>query len=171
MDEVLSGLPGGFAVRVNADGCAVDDLSFCGAVTVTVPSGMRWADFVALAVEQGWVGVEALAAVSGTVGEAVARGAGAYGQRVADTVASVRAWDHATDRQRTFAMADCEFADSSSRFSRELGLEILDVAFLMRQGDLTTPVRDPELASLLGVALGGRAPLSTVVQCVTSMSV
>lgn len=170
MGDVLAHRPADLGVTVNSDGCAVDDLSFCGAVTVTVPSGMRWADFVALAVDQEWVGVEALAAVSGTVGEVVARGAGAYGQRVADTVASVRTWDHATDRQRTFAMVDCEFDDSGSRFSSEPDLEILDVAFLMRQGDLTTPVRDPELASLLGIDLGERVPLSTVLQRVTSRS-
>src|SRR5690606_26937446 len=42
----------GLEVEVNSDGCGVDDLSFCGAVSVTVPAEAVWDDFVAAAVAQ-----------------------------------------------------------------------------------------------------------------------
>lgn len=152
----------GQEVAVNNDGCAVDDLSFCGAVTVTVPAEVVWDDLVAVAVAQEWVGVEALTGVPGTVGEVVARSAAAYGQRVADTVASVRTWDRDADRQLTFAAADCDFDSAGSRLSRSGRLEVLDVAFLLRQGDLTAPIRDDTLAELLDSPPGARVPLTRV---------
>lgn len=155
-------LVAGREITVNADGCAVDDLSFCGAVTVTVPADTPWTAFVDTAVDQEWVGVEALAGLTGTVGEVVAGGSAAYGQHVADVVATVRTWDEVEDRQRTFAAADCEFDIGSSRFATTDRYAILDVAFLMRQGDLTLPIRDAELGALLGVEPGARAPLDRV---------
>lgn len=152
----------GRAVAVNADGCSVDDLSFCGAVTVTVPADVRWDDLVAAAVAQGWVGIEALSGLSGTVGEVVARSGAAYGQRVADVTASVRTWDRVEDRQCTFAFADCRFSSSGSRFTGTDRYDLLDVSFLLRQGDLTPPIRDVQLAALLGIEPGERVPLTRV---------
>lgn len=148
----------GLEVEVNSDGCGVDDLSFCGAVSVTVPAEAVWDDFVAAAVAQQWVGVEALSGQPGTVGEVVASGRTAYGQGVGDVVASVRTWDEESDRQRTFAAADCEFRPGGSRFSGTQRYRILDVSFLMRQGDLTTAIRNAELLTLLGVGAGERVP-------------
>ncbi len=158
----------GREITVNADGCAVDDLSSCGAVTVTVPADVGWDDLVGTAVAQEWVGVEALSGLSGTVGEVVARAGAAYGQRVADVVASVRSWDRVEDRQRTFAFADCRFTSHGSRFTGTDRYELLDISFLLRQGDLTSPVRDAGLAALLGVERGERVPLGQVRAAVDS---
>ena len=149
-------------MAVNADGCAVDDLSFCGAVTVTVPADAGWEDLVATAVAEEWVGVESLAGLSGTVGEVVARAGSAYGQRVSDVVASVRTWDRVEDRQRTFTFADCRFAPDASRFAEADRYRLLDVSFLLRQGDLTSPIRDARLAAMLGIESGERVPLARV---------
>lgn len=155
-------LVAGREIAVNADGCAVDDLSFCGAVTVTVPADVRWDDLVGTAVAQEWVGVEALSGLAGLVGEVVARAGAAYGQRVADVVASVRTWDRVADRQRTFAFADCGFSSYGSRFAETDRYQLLEVSFLLRQGDLTAPIRDVGLAALLGVETGERVPLPLV---------
>ena len=152
----------GRQVMVNADGCGVDDLSFCGAVTVTVPADLLWDDLVGVAVAQEWVGVEALHGLGGTVGEVVARAGAAYGQRVADVVASVRTWDRVEDRQRTFAAADCRFTQHGSRFAGTNRYAVLDVSFLLRQGGLTAPIRDAGLVALLQVESGARVPLARV---------
>lgn len=155
-------LVGGRSIVVNDDGCAVDDLSFCGAVTVTVPADTPWDDLVATAVARDWVGLEALSGLPGTVGEVVAEAGSAYGQRVADTVASVRTWDREADQQRTFAAVDCGFRPEGSRFTDTDRFELRDVSFLLRQGDLTAPVRDAALAGMLGIAPGERVPLAEV---------
>ncbi|MDO5711388.1 MAG: FAD-binding protein [Micrococcales bacterium] len=150
-------------VWVNEDGCEADNLAFCGGVTVRIGAGEVWDDIVTLAVSREWVGVEALAGIPGRVGDAAMRNASAHGQRVGDTVASVRTWDRVAGAQRTFAMVDCEFGDAQSRFTRER-LEdgtrryvVLEVSFLLRQGDLSMPIQDPRLADALGVRVGQRA--------------
>lgn len=151
-------------LTVNVDGCAVDDLSFCGLPMVSVPADTGWDAFVAHAVESGWVGIELLSGLPGTVADVVTHNGGAHGQRVSDTVASVRTWDTVGGRQRTFAAADCGFVADGSRFlpaSDEVArFRIIDVAFLFRQGDLTAPIDDDRLVAELGVAVGERVPLA-----------
>ena len=161
----------GVEIGVNSDGCGMDDLSFCGAVTATVPAEVVWDDFVAAAVAQQWVGVEALSGLPGTVGDVVAQGSTAYGQRVEDVVASVRTWDEETDHQKTFAAVDCEFCCGGSRFSDTDRYRILDVTFLMRQGDVTRPLRDPALLALLRAEQGARVPLRQVREALLAGSV
>lgn len=155
-------------IRVNDDGCDSDELSFCGAVLVTIAAGEDWDGFVKQAVEQGWVGLEALSGIAATIGSAVAHNVGAYGRSVGDTLSSVRTWDRLEDRQRTFPMIDCGLEVGSSRFSRErlpdgsLRFVVLEADFLMRQGTLTTALSDPELTAALAVSVGARVELGAV---------
>lgn len=154
-------------MSVDSTGCDLDDLAFCGAVQVRVGADEQWAPLVERAVASGWVGVEALTGVAGSVDHVTRHNASRYGQAVADTVVAVRTWDRATDAQRTFPFADCGFRSGGSRFQERLSdgsirFEILDVAFLFKQGDLCGPVQDPELAAALGIPTGGRAPLEEV---------
>ena len=70
----------------------------CGGVMVTVAAGETWDDLVATAVERGWVGVEALSGIPGSVGATPIQNVGAYGQEVSQTIASVRVWDRPPSR-------------------------------------------------------------------------
>ena len=155
-------------IDIETEGCNVGDLVFCGAVTVTLAAGEPWSEFVRLAVENGWSGVEALAAEPGTVADLVAANPVRYGQSVADTVASVRTWDRATDSQRTFAMVDCGFAPHSSLFGTEELPDgspryvVMEVALLLKMADITPPIDDRKLAEALGVQKGARVPLTQV---------
>ncbi len=159
-------------MTVNDDGCSMDSLAFCGGVQVTVGAGQDWPAFVALAVDHEWVGLERLAGYPGTVGGATIRNVQAYGQSVSDTVAAVRTWDRATGSHRRFAMVDCRFDEHGSILATERLADgsrryvVLDVAFLLRQGDLTEPIRDPDLARLLRLDPGQRAPLSQAMEAV-----
>lgn len=154
-------------MSVDSTGCDVDDLAFCGVVQVRVGADERWGELVERAIASGWVGIESLAGVAGSVEEVTRCNASRYGQAVADTVEAVRTWDRATDAQRTFPAVECGFRGGDSRFQERLPdgsmrFEILDVAFLFRHGDLSGPVQDPELADALGIHVGGRAPLGEV---------
>ncbi len=159
-------------VDVNDDGCDSDALAFCGGVLVTAGAGLPWDDLVSLAVDRDWVGVECLAGRAGSVAGATIDNVAAFGQRVGDTVASVRTWDRVSGTRRRFAMADCGFDDHGSRFRRERMPDgsgryvLLEVAFLFRQGQLTAPIRDDALAQLLGVRLGERATLAAMYDAV-----
>ncbi len=156
-----------FGVSVDSAGCDVDDLAYCAAVQVRVGADEAWGSLVGRAVASGWVGIESLAGVGGSVADVTRDNASAYGQAVADTVAAVRTWDRETDAQRTFPLVECGFQPGSSRFQEvlvdgSLRFDILDVAFLFKQGDLTGPVWDPALAEELGIEIGQRVPLTEV---------
>lgn len=147
------------------DGCEADSLAYCGGMLVTVGAGMSWPEFVALAVESEWVGVERLAWYRGSVAGATIANVHAYGQSVSDTIAAVRTYDRVARELRRFAMVYCEFERDGSRFTRERMPDgspryvLLDIAFLFVQGDLTEQVKDPGLADLLNVDLWQRATL------------
>ena len=164
---------GGTVVEVATSGVRADvegDDPTCGGVLVTVAAGERWDDFVAQAVERGWVGVEALAGIPGLVGATPIQNVGAYGQEVAQTIARVRVWDRVLKGERTFANADCGFGYRTSRFKADPGRHVvLDVAFQFRQGSLGAPVQYAELARSLGVELGGRASLADVREAVLEL--
>lgn len=148
----------------------VEDGVSCGGVVVRVAAGEDWDGFVARAVASGWIGVEALSGIPGSVGATPVQNVGAYGQEVADTIASVRTWDRTEQRIRTFAAGDCGFGYRSSRFKAELGrYVVLEVSFQLRQGDLGAPVAYAELARRLGVDQGARAPLSQVRDAVLAL--
>jgi UDP-N-acetylmuramate dehydrogenase len=148
---------------VSADSDDPDDLACLGAVTVTVAAGENWDALVARAVESGWVGIEALSGIPGSVGATPIQNVGAYGQEVSETLASVRTWDRHRGELRTFAATDCGFGYRTSRFKEEPGrFVVLDVTFLLKQGTLGAPVQYAELAATLGVELGERAPLADV---------
>jgi UDP-N-acetylmuramate dehydrogenase len=170
-DEGFAGTVVQVASRgVSADADDPDDVGCLGAVTVTVAAGEDWDGFVDRAVSSGWVGVEALSGIPGSVGATPIQNVGAYGQEVAQTIASVRTWDRRARSQRTFAAAECGFGYRTSRFKEEPDRYlVLEVTFLLRQGTLGAPVGYAELARALGVEPGGRAPLADVRDAVLAL--
>ena len=148
----------------------VDDGVSCGGVMVTVAAGEVWDELVATAVARGWVGVEALSGIPGSVGATPIQNVGAYGQEVSQTVASVRVWDRRLHGVRTFANADCGFGYRHSRFKADPGRHVvLDVTFQLAQGSLGTSVTYAELSRRLGIEQGERAPLAQVREAVLAL--
>jgi UDP-N-acetylmuramate dehydrogenase len=159
----------GTVVRVLSRGITVD-ADACSGAMVTVAAGEPWDVFVAHAVEQGWVGVEALAGIPGSTGATPIQNVGAYGQDVSQTIASVRTYDRYDRRIRTFAAADCDFSYRHSRFKAEpQRYVVLSVTFQLAFGDLGTPVVYGELARALGVEVGDRAPAASVRDAVLAL--
>ena len=166
------GFPG-TVVQVATEGLVLDtdgDDATCGGVLATVAAGESWDDLVALAAERGWVGVEALSGIPGSVGATPIQNVGAYGQEVAQTIASVRVWDRRLRGVRTFANAECGFGYRHSRFKADPGRHVvLAVTFQFRQGTLGAPLEYAELARALGVAPGARAPVAEVREAVLGL--
>lgn len=153
---------------VNEDGCDADSIAYCGGVLVTVAAGENWDEFVDTAVSREWVGVEALAGLPGTVGQVVALNPHVYGQSPGDTVAGVKVWDRHLQRHTYLAMVDVEFDDDGSLLSHtrmedgSVRYVPLEVTFQFRQGHLSDPIDDDELAARMKVDAGKRAPLLDV---------
>ncbi|HEX4473294.1 MAG TPA: UDP-N-acetylmuramate dehydrogenase [Nocardioides sp.] len=156
----------GTVVEVATTGVQVDHEGAdptCGGVLVTAAAGESWDALVARAVDSGWVGMEALSGIPGSLGATPIQNVGAYGQEVSQTLASVRVWDRRLRGVRTFAAADCGFGYRTSRFKADPGRHVvLEATFQLRQGDLAAPVAYAELARTLGVAPGERPPMADV---------
>jgi len=141
-----------------------------GGAHVQVAAGEDWDALVDRAVDRGWVGLEALSGIPGSVGATPIQNVGAYGQEVSDTTASVRAWDRVQRRQRTLTPAQCGFGYRTSRFKAEPDRWlVLSVTFRLPVGETGEPVRYAELARRLGVDLGTRPPLRAVRDAVLAL--
>jgi UDP-N-acetylmuramate dehydrogenase len=164
----------GVVVRDTRTGVTLPDASACAGATLTVPAGTPWDDVVVHAVGTNLVGVEALSGIPGSTGATPVQNVGAYGQEVAQTLASVRVWDRADRRVRTLALQELGFGYRTSVLKRSMRPAdptvarwhptprhvVLDVTFQLRFGNLSAPIAYPELARTLDVALGERVPLA-----------
>jgi UDP-N-acetylmuramate dehydrogenase len=160
----------GTVVRIRSGGVRVQSVDSCSGASITVRAGHPWDELVAQAVAEGWVGVEALSGIPGSSGATPVQNVGAYGQEVAQTIATVRTWDRLERRVRTLAAADCGFGYRMSRFKADPArFLVLDVTFQLPLGDLAAPVAYAELARALGVELGARAPLADVREAVLGL--
>ncbi len=156
-------------IRVLTQGVVVD-LDSCSGAMVTVQAGETWDAIVARAVDEEWVGIEALSGIPGSVGATPIQNVGAYGQEVAQTIASVRVYDRYDREIRTIAAADCGFTYRSSRFKVEPNrFVVLTVTFQLPLGDLGAPVTYAELARTLGVEIGARVPAARVREAVLEL--
>lgn len=145
----------------------VADVSFCGGALVKVAAGEVWDDFVAFAVGEEWVGIEALSGVPGRVGSTPIQNVGAYGADVSQTIAAVRTLDRSTGQFKTFPLVDCGFGYRTSRFKAEPGrYVVLEVSFQFTLGSRSAPIRYGELAARLGAEIGQRAPSASVREAV-----
>lgn len=166
----------GVVVRDARREVSVQDDGLCGGVSVTATAGTSWDDLVVRAVEEGWVGIEALSGIPGSTGATPVQNVGAYGQEVAESIASVRTWDRHEGRVRTLALAECGFGYRDSllkQSQRGVGADgltwhptpryvVLDVTLHMRFGTMSAPIAYDGLARELGLATGERAPLADV---------
>ena len=142
----------------------------CSGAQLEVAAGETWDDLVARAVAAQWSGMETLSGIPGSVGAVPIQNVGAYGAEVATLIQRVRTWNRAEGAIRTFAAAECGFGYRDSRFKREKGRHlVLRVDFQLPLGELGQPVRYPELARALGVAVGQRAPASRVRETVLAI--
>jgi len=139
-------------VRVVADGGA--------SVTVRVEAGEPWDDVVALAVDNGWSGIECLSGIPGGTGATPIQNVGAYGQEVAETVTAVEAYDRVADEVIRLSPEQCGFAYRSSVFRHNERWVVLAVEFALARSSVSAPVRYAELARAVGVRIGGRVPLA-----------
>ena len=155
----------GMVVRVATRGVERDGSVF------DVAAGEPWDAFVQARVAEGLAGLECLSGIPGSVGATPIQNVGAYGQEVSETIAGVRVLDRARDEVHELAPEDCGFAYRSSAFKRMPDRwVVLRVRFtLSHDGGLSRPIRYPELARALGVAVGERAPVAEVREAVLAL--
>ena len=134
----------GVVIHVDLRGVVVE--SEDAYAMVKVAAGEPWDSFVALAVENGWAGIECLSGIPGSTGATPIQNVGAYGQDVSETIARVEVLDRTTDRVIQFTNWDCRFGYRTSLFKNyEPGrYVVLNVTFRLKRGGCAT-IRYPEL--------------------------
>jgi UDP-N-acetylmuramate dehydrogenase len=149
-------------IRVDADACS-------GAM-VRIAAGEDWDGVVQRAIAEGWSGLESMSGIPGLTGSTPIQNVGAYGHEVAETIAWVRVWDRTDSQVRTVFAADCGFTYRSSRFKLDPArYAVLEVAFQLPLGDLSAPIGYAELARVLDVEIGSRAPMTDVREAVLGL--
>ena len=123
---------------------------------LTFAAGVDWDHAVALAVQEGYAGLEALSGIPGRAGAAPIQNVGAYGQEVAQTFARARVLDRRTGDVVELGPPQCRFGYRDSVFKHTDRYVVLAVALTLEHSRLGAPVRYAELARRLGVEVGER---------------
>lgn len=103
----------GLVVHVSIRGIAKRALQD-GRVLLQVGAGESWDELVQYTVERNLAGMECLAGIPGTVGGTPVQNVGAYGQEVAETIATLCCIDIHTLQPVTLSNAECGFAYRTS---------------------------------------------------------
>jgi UDP-N-acetylmuramate dehydrogenase len=130
-------------------------------VVLEVAAGENWDALVARTVASGWSGLECLSGIPGLVGASPIQNVGAYGQEVCSSIEQVRTWDRSLGEICTLSKAECGFGYRTSRFKTEPDrFVVLSVTLALDVRPTSEPIRYPELAQVLGVALQTQVPLT-----------
>ena len=135
-----------------------EEVDACSGATLTIGAGENWDEFVKTTISRGFAGLETLSGIPGTVGAAPIQNIGAYGHEVSEFITRVRTFDRQAKELKTFTNAECEFSYRNSHFKAHPGrYVVLDVAFQLRIGEMTTAITYSELASALGISVGEKS--------------
>lgn len=136
-------------------------------VRVRVQAGESWDDLCAVAVENGWSGIEALSGVPGSCGASPIQNIGAYGQELAASLVAVDFLERDTHRVRRMPASELRLGYRTSIFKQGLEGIVLSIELLLyasEQGKpaLSAPVAYQQLADALGVPVGTRVPIGVL---------
>jgi UDP-N-acetylmuramate dehydrogenase len=157
----------GLVVRVATRG--VERHGGDGRIRLTIAAGEPWDDLVARCVDEGLAGVECLAGIPGSAGATPIQNVGAYGQEIAQTLVSVRAFDREAGEIVVLDRARCGFGYRSSAFKGSTRHLILDFTVELEASPAGRPVAYAQLAAELDVEVGERPPQSEVRQAVLAL--
>jgi len=101
-------------------------------VTVEVGAGVIWDDFVDVAVQNGWGGVENLSLIPGETGASAVQNIGAYGVEVKDVIVQVKTVETETGIENVFSNEECRYGYRDSIFKNELRNRIIVTSVVFR---------------------------------------
>lgn len=114
-----------------------------GHVLVKAGAGLGWDRLVAVAVEKGYQGIEAMSGIPGTVGASPIQNIGAYGQELKDVFVELKAYDLKERKFVKFERDDCEFGYRESIFKKPdtKGRYIISKVVFRLEKDKKPPVK------------------------------
>jgi len=148
-----------------------------GRIRLRVQAGEPWDDLVALAVSNGWSGIEALSGIPGSTGAAPVQNIGAYGQEIESSLLGVEFFDDATGEVVYLTREELGLGYRTSVLKRgrrgvvlTVDLELADNTVPGGVGaPLSAPVAYAQLAGALGVPQGARVPVAELRRAVLAL--
>ncbi len=138
-------------------------------VVLDVAAGEPWDALVALAVAEGWRGLECMSGIPGLVGGTPIQNVGAYGQEVGETITRVRVFDRTAGAFIDMDRSACGFGYRASVFKRNERYIVTSVRFELEVGDSSVPLRYAELTTALSVEPGAQVPLKDARETVVAL--
>lgn len=111
-------------------------------IILTGMGGESWDDFVRMACDLGYSGIEALSMIPGTLGAAPVQNIGAYGQDISQVIVSAEAYDTQTEQVITIEKNEMRLSYRRSRFNYGEDKErfvIFAVTVKLTKGELQRP--------------------------------
>jgi UDP-N-acetylmuramate dehydrogenase len=135
-----------------------------GRVRLRVQAGESWDELVALAVNNGWAGIEGLSGIPGSCGAAPIQNIGAYGQELSDSLAHIDFLDYLDGDLARLTAVDLGlgYRTSAIKEGRRGVVTAIEIDLLDTGDALSAPIAYDQLASALGVELGARVALQQV---------
>ncbi len=132
---------------------------------IRVEAGEPWDDLVAVTVQNGWRGLEALSGIPGTVGAAPIQNIGAYGYELKDTLVSIEFLDELTGSVETLSRDDLGLDYRTSVIKRgrrgvvlSVDLDLVDTSAAPIPTPGASPLHD-QLAAVIDPHDGPPSPL------------
>jgi len=155
----------GTVVRVLSRGIErLPDVDGPRSIRLRVQAGEPWDGLVAMAVAEGWAGIEALSGIPGSVGAAPVQNIGAYGQELADTLVGIDFLDYASGEVVTVTAEGLGLGYRTSTLKRGRAGVVLSVDLALEaptaSGPLSRPIDYAPLSDALGVSIGTRVVLT-----------
>ncbi len=104
----------GVVIHIETTGIRFEEKG--GECLLTVAAGEPWDNVVIRAIAEDLAGIECLSGIPGSAGATPIQNVGAYGQEVAETIATVHAIDGQSLAAHTLANNECAFSYRGSRF-------------------------------------------------------
>ncbi len=148
----------GVVVRILTEGVEELPSPREGFVRLRAQAGHDWDALVALAVDRGLAGIEAMSGIPGAVGAAPVQNVGAYGQEIVQTLVEVDLIDEATGEVSTVPASELGLGFRTSVLKHHYGSApqrravILSVTLeLAEVGHIERPIAGAQLRAALGL--------------------
>jgi UDP-N-acetylmuramate dehydrogenase len=147
----------GTVVRMSSIGMHID-----GAGVLHAAAGEDWDAVVARTVAAGYGGLECLSGIPGSVGATPVQNVGAYGVELSDVLREVDLYDRQRDVVQTVPASELRLGYRTSVLRGTDAAVVLRIRLALNCDGRSAPIRYPELARLLDVEPGTRAPAGVV---------
>jgi len=153
--------------RLAPTGAAVRPSAYLGdrAVRLRVQAGEPWDDLVALTVENGWAGIEALSGIPGSSGAAPIQNIGAYGQEVSSSLVAIEFLDYLTGELERIPAMQLGLGYRTSLLKQGRAGLVVSIELELSESTpghpaVSQPIGYSQLADALGVRIGDRVPIT-----------